>query len=42
MTLFNFTDKTEMIYKADTTEETIPTALGNGTHKGEACPPYTA
>ncbi|KAJ8794576.1 hypothetical protein J1605_018871 [Eschrichtius robustus] len=34
--------KTEMIYKADTTEETIPTALGNGTHKGEACPPYTA
>ncbi|XP_059954014.1 hepatic sodium/bile acid cotransporter [Mesoplodon densirostris] len=34
--------KTKMISKADTTENTIPTALGNGTHKGEACPPCTA
>ncbi|KAB1277359.1 Sodium/bile acid cotransporter [Camelus dromedarius] len=34
-------DKTKMIYRVDTSEETIPTALGNGTHKGE-CSPQTA
>ena len=37
MTLFNFTDDTKMTYKVDATEETLPTALGNGTYKGEEC-----
>uniref|UniRef100_A0A8D1WUC8 Hepatic sodium/bile acid cotransporter n=1 Tax=Sus scrofa TaxID=9823 RepID=A0A8D1WUC8_PIG len=32
-------DKMKTISAADSTEETIPTALGNGTHKGEECPP---
>nr|KAF6388850.1 solute carrier family 10 member 1 [Myotis myotis] len=35
-------NKTKMIYKAATTEETFPAALGNGTHKEECPPPYTA
>lgn len=34
---FNFTDNTKMTYKVDATEETLPTALGNGTYKGEEC-----
>ncbi|DAA25095.1 hepatic sodium/bile acid cotransporter [Bos indicus] len=30
-------DDTKMTYKVDATEETLPTALGNGTYKGEEC-----
>ncbi|XP_040333468.1 hepatic sodium/bile acid cotransporter isoform X2 [Herpailurus yagouaroundi] len=35
-------DKTKMTYTAAPTEDTIPGALGNGTHKGEECSPCTA
>jgi hypothetical protein len=38
-TLFNFTDKTKMIYTAASTEEAIPEALGNGTQKEERSAP---
>ncbi|OWK09572.1 SLC10A1 [Cervus elaphus hippelaphus] len=30
-------DNTKMTYKVDATEETLSTALGNGTYKGEEC-----
>lgn len=35
-------DKTKMTYTAASTEETMPGALGNGTHKGEECSPCKA
>ncbi|XP_045304083.1 sodium/bile acid cotransporter isoform X2 [Leopardus geoffroyi] len=35
-------DKTKITYTAAPTEDTIPGALGNGTHKGEECSPCTA
>lgn len=41
LTLFDFTDKTKIIYTAAATQEALPGALGKGSHKGEEHSPCT-